>query len=297
VVPAPSAARATISGGTSTKDSAPVLVEAREVVVWYDRGLPGALPALRDVTLAVRRGDRVALLGASGSGKSTLLHLFSRLVEPSRGRVASSQDDFLPSLVGQFPERQLFAETVREDVVYGLRESGLTVPEVESRVDRALDEVGLPAAEFAGRAPFHLSGGEMRRVALAGALAQGRPVLFLDEPTLGLDAEGTERLVGLLERLHSRDVAYWIATHDADFAARVCDRAVVLEAGSVAFDGAAADFWSEPARAEALGVHVPRAALLAARLRGLGVEGLAALPDEAALAAAMRLAASPRGKI
>jgi energy-coupling factor transport system ATP-binding protein len=275
------------AGGVPSLAGGDLLLEACDAEVWYDRGLPGATPALHGVSLQVRGGDRVGLLGASGSGKSTLLHVLSRLLEPQRGRVRTTSERGLPSLVFQFPERQLFAETVREDVAYGLRESGVPATEVEERVRRALDEVGLPNAEFARRAPFHLSGGEMRRVALAGALAQGRSVLLLDEPTLGLDSEGTSRLRDILERLHARGVAFWVASHDADFVSRVCDRVVVLDSGSIAFDGAASDFWSDPVRATALGVHVPGAAVLADRLRALGARGLASLPDEAALGQAL----------
>jgi energy-coupling factor transport system ATP-binding protein len=176
---------------------------------------------------------------------------------------------------------------VRDDVAYGLRESGIAAPEVAARVAAALEEVGLPPAEFLQRAPFHLSGGEMRRVALAGALAQGRPLLLLDEPTLGLDAEGLGRLHGILARLHARGVACWTISHDADFVAATCERVVVLDRGQVVFDAAAAQFWEDPQRAEACGVEVPRALTLAARLRAHGIPVSGAIPSAHDIATAL----------
>ena len=147
--------------------------------------------ALRGVSVALHAGECVAFMGSAGAGKTTLLHLLTGVLRPQSGSLEWSPGwNGMPSLVLQFPERQLFAPTVREDVAYGLRASGVRREEIASRVDAALEEVGLPPGEFALRVPFHLSGGEMRRVALAGALAQGRRALLLDEPTLELDAEG-----------------------------------------------------------------------------------------------------------
>jgi len=255
--------------------------------VGFDYGVPranGSGGALSDLTLSVGPGDRVGLMGASGSGKSTLLLVMAGLRRPQRGSIERGAQ--LPSLVFQFPERHLFGETVREDVAYGLREGGTAAAEIERRVRDALDEVGLPEAEFAARAPFRLSGGEMRRAALAGALAQQRPVLLLDEPTLGLDAEGCARLRASLARVHARGVAIWIASHDADFVAAACDRIVALDAGRIAYDGPAAEFWRDASRASRLGVHRPRAAVLADALRASGIPIETTFPDEAALFAA-----------
>ena len=253
--------------------------------VWFDYGTPRAGEgALREMSLAVAPGDRVGLVGASGSGKSTLLLVIAGLRRPQRGTVERGAQ--LPSLVFQFPERHLFGETVHEDVAYGLRQSGIQAGEIERRVHAALDEVGLPPAEFAARPPFHLSGGEMRRAALAGALAQERPILLLDEPTLGLDAEGCTRLLASLARVHARGVALWIASHDADFVAATCDRIVALDSGRVAYDGPATAFWADAERAARLGVHLPRVASVALRLRERGFAINAPLPDEDALHAA-----------
>ncbi|MFQ5599471.1 MAG: energy-coupling factor ABC transporter ATP-binding protein [Candidatus Krumholzibacteriia bacterium] len=277
------------SGGSSSSGSPPtgeLLLEARNVHVWYQRGLPGEGHALRGVTLGVRAGDRVGLMGRSGSGKSTLLHVFCRLLDASEGSVWSAESEVrLPSLVFQFPERQLFAESVLEDVAYGLRESG--IHDVEERVQRALRDVGLAPEEFGARPPVHLSGGEKRRVALAGALAQRRGVVFLDEPTLGIDREGVERLVTILAGLHERGIACWVASHDADFVGATCTELVVLDAGRVAFRGPAAEFWRDSQRASSLGIRLPRESTLAEQLRCLGVRSLPPRPSEEQLGAAL----------
>ena len=264
------------------------LLRARDLEFGYGLERTTGALAVRGVSVEIRAGDRVGLLGASGSGKSTLLHLLTGLLRPQRGAIERSNGAGpMPSLVFQFPERQLFAETVAEDVGYGLRESGVARAEVASRVEEALAEVGLPPAEFATRVPFHLSGGEMRRVALAGALAQRRQLLLLDEPTLGLDAEGLDRLRDILDGVHARGVAYWMASHDVDFVCATCDRVVVLDAGGVACSATPAEFWGDPGLAARLGVDTPRTAALAARLRGVGVAGLGALPSEDDLVAAL----------
>jgi energy-coupling factor transport system ATP-binding protein len=258
------------------------LLALHDVVAWHGDECP-ARPALDGITLVVEAGDRVGLVGASGSGKSTLLHVLSGLLRPQRGTVAAQDAERLPSLVFQFPERQLFAETVREDIGYGLRESGVAPADVAARVDAALAGVGLPPAEFGARPPFHLSGGEMRRVALAAALAQQRPVVLLDEPTLGLDAEGLGRLADILTRMHAAGTATWIASHDADFLAATCDRIVALDEGRIAFDGPAASFWDDSDGAERLGVPVPRTSTLAGSLRAFGVRDLPHPADELSL--------------
>ena len=267
-------------------DARRTVLRADGIHVWYERGLPGEQHALRGVELNVRAGDRIGLLGASGSGKSTLLHVMARLRSPDRGKV-HSESTSLPSLLFQFPERQLFAETVAEEVGYGLAASGLDGAEIGTRVQRALREVGLDAESFAPRAPFHLSGGERRRVALAGILAQEREIVLLDEPTLGLDRDGTRRLGSITRALHARNVAYWLASHDTDFIAETCTHLVVLSAGEVVFGGPAPEYWADPARAARHGVRPPRTAELAARLRAHGVGGLSEYPLPKQFAAAL----------
>jgi energy-coupling factor transport system ATP-binding protein len=278
--------------------NAPPLIELRDVHVWYRRGVPGEVHALHGVSLAVQPGARMGVMGRSGSGKSTLICVIAGLQTPDVGECV--RRDTLPrgsSVVFQFPERQLFGETVFEDVAHGLGQGGVPRGEIASRVEQALADVGLPADAFASRLPFTLSGGEKRRVALAGALAQRRALVLLDEPTLGLDAEGTARLCTILDRMHASGIAYWIASHDADFLSRVCTELVVLDAGSVAFSGEPAAFWSDPHAAERHDVHRPQAATFAADLQRLGARSLPACPAADELAAALlELATSRRGR-
>lgn len=223
---------------STSRDQEPVLVRAQDVDArWSVFGRPGPL-ALEGVTLDVRAGDRVGLMGPSGSGKSTLFAVWCGLLRPHRGRVEwpavpPRSEGMFPSLVFQFAERQLFCERLRDDVAYGLKQSGIAATEIAERVSSALEAVGLPPQEFADRVPFQLSAGEQRRAALACVLAQRRPAVLLDEPTLGLDHEGTERLVEILAGLHTGNVATWTASHDEDFIARTCDRTVELRRGRV----------------------------------------------------------------
>jgi len=262
------------------------LLQLQDVNVRYEMAEPDTRQALQGVHFEIRAGDRVGLMGRAGSGKTTLLHVCARLLPPGTGSARWTEQQ-LPSLVFQFPERQLFAETVADDVAYGLHQSGVARSEVRARVERALEDVGLPVAEFGARAPFHLSGGEMRRVALAGALAQQRGLVLLDEPTLGLDAEGVSRLVAILARMHARGVAYCVASHDADFVAATCTTLVVLDAGRVVFHGDANDFWRDAALVDRCGVRLPREAALAQTLLRCGVQGLPARPNVQLLAGAL----------
>jgi len=261
----------------ATAQTESALITLRQASVRYELGAPEGRRALQGVSLEVRRGDRVGLMGPAGSGKTTLLHVLSRLLPLSEGTL-ETQEKQLPSLVFQFPERQLFAETVWDDVAYGLRESGVAADAVERRVREALDDVGLPPEIFAARSPFRLSAGEKRRVALAGALAQRRGLVLLDEPTLGLDAEGIARLVSILERMHSRGATIWVASHDADFIAATCRHLIVMDRGRLAFQGRVEEFWSDPGRAESQGVRLPKEVALSHFLRTCGIGALPTHP-------------------
>jgi len=274
-------------GSASVTTAAEYLLQLQGVVVRY--GVPGAdtTPALAGISLAVRPGDAVGVMGASGSGKSTLLHVLSRLTKPDAGSVQYATDFKMPSLVFQFPENQLFSETVEQDIAYGLRESGIASDAVASRVRSSMQAVGLDPETFSGRVPFHLSAGERRRVALAGALAQQRQLLLLDEPTLGLDSRGIDQLQAILLQLRQANVTYWIASHDADFVAATCSSLVVLAEGRIAYQGPAAGFWGDPERAQDLGVSLPRRAQVRQRLEDLGIHGLPSHPEESELVAAL----------
>ena len=206
------------------------------------------IPALRDVAFEVAAGGTLALLGASGSGKSTLLQVIRGLDPPESGDVLL--DGSIPGdaagrelqrqvgLVFQTPELQLFAATAREDVAFGPRRLGWTEAEVAAAVDEALDIVGLPPSEFGARHPYALSGGEQRRLALAGVLAMRPRLLLLDEPFVSLDPVTRRELVAVLTRLKTAGITLVLATHDIDLAWALCDDLLVLEGGRVVTAGA-----------------------------------------------------------
>jgi cobalt/nickel transport system ATP-binding protein len=217
----------------------PALVELRDVHFAYEPGRP----VLRGASLAIAAGDRLSLLGGNGAGKTTLLHVIVGLQRPQAGHVAAfgaprrSEREFWEvrarvGLLFQDPDDQLFSPTVREDVAFGPLNLGLSPREAESLAATALDVVG--AGHLAARAPYHLSGGEKRAVAIAGVIAMGPDVLLLDEPSAGLDPAARRRLIGLLRGFdHTRIVA----THDLDLVLDVCRRVLVMDAGQIVADG------------------------------------------------------------
>ena len=206
-----------------------------------------AIPALRDVSFKLGAGRSLALLGASGSGKSTLLQVIKGLDAPEAGEVllddvpaaaaAGAELRRQVGLVFQTPELQLFATSAREDVAFGPRRLGWQEPDVAAAVDEALALVGLPPEQFGGRHPYALSGGEQRRLALAGVLAMRPRLLLLDEPFVSLDPATRRELAKILLRLRADGVSLVLATHDVDLAWALCDELLVLDAGSVVAAG------------------------------------------------------------
>ena len=250
----------------------------------YGRGTPLATPALTDVSLTIDAGEVVGVIGATGSGKSTLVQHFNGLLRPTTGRVLLDGVDVngrgtdrrrLRQQVGllfQYPEQQLFEETVFADVAFGPRNQGLSEEEVRARVHQALEQVGLPPARFTSRSPFDLSGGEMRRAAIAGVLAMEPRMLILDEPTAGLDPQGRREILAHVGRLHSaRGLTIVLITHSMDAVAQLCKRLVVLDGGRLVADGPTRAIFADPASLAAIGLGVPQMTLLARRLRERGV--------------------------
>ncbi len=206
------------------------------------------IAALRDVTFELAPGRALALLGASGAGKSTLLQVLRGLDPPEAGAVLlDGRDASDPGgsglyadvgLVFQLPELQLFAATARDDVAFGPRRRGLPEGEAVAAAEAAMRRVGLPPDDFGARHPFTLSGGEQRRLALAGVLAMRPRLLLLDEPFVSLDPATRRRLREILTALKSEGVTLVIATHDIDIAWALCDEALILRDGRVAAAGA-----------------------------------------------------------
>ncbi|MBA4542326.1 energy-coupling factor transporter ATPase [Thermoactinomyces daqus] len=226
-------------------------IVVRDLEVVYQSGTPWMKKALDGVNLTVPGGSFTAILGVTGSGKSTLIQAIAGLIRPTRGiiRIGSHLIDAnrkqtadvrrLIGLVFQYPEHQLFAETVAKDIAFGPTNLGLPQSEVDGRVKQAMEWVGLDS-ELADRSPFQLSGGQMRRVAIAGVLAISPKILILDEPAAGLDPKGQEEILSLLKRLNQDfGVTVILVSHDMDQAVRYADRFCVLAEGRSVLSGTA----------------------------------------------------------
>jgi energy-coupling factor transport system ATP-binding protein len=250
----------------------------------YLMGTPMETVALHEVTLAIDEGEFVAIIGPTGSGKSTLVQHFNALLRPTSGSVRVAGQDLSDrkadlkrirqqvGLLFQYPEHQLFEESVFEDVAFGPRNMGLDPDEVKTRVQEALAAVGLDPAVFGPRSPFALSGGEMRRVAVAGVLAMSPKVLVLDEPAAGLDPRGKAEILGQFRSLHAqRGITVVMITHDMDEAAALAQRVIVLDEGRVVMDGPARTVFTRAEYLTRLGLTVPTATDVVRRLRGHGL--------------------------
>jgi energy-coupling factor transport system ATP-binding protein len=260
------------------------LIECVDLTHVYLQGTPLETVALRGVTLSIDAGSFVGLLGPTGSGKSTLIQHFNALLRPTSGTVRVGGIDLSQpradvrtvrrqvGLVFQYPEHQLFEETVFDDVAYGPRNLGLATPDVQDRVQDALRLVGVDPDAFGRRSPFSLSGGEMRRVAIAGVLAMQPQVLVLDEPAAGLDPQGKQEILGQIRTLHrERGLTVILITHSMDEAAQLVDRIVVMNLGQVAMDGPVRGIFRRADELAALGLGVPAITDLMLRLRRRGV--------------------------
>ena len=264
-------------------------------------GTADAVWALADIDFTLADGEFLGVAGHTGSGKSTLVQHMNGLVHPTRGRVLFDGQDLADKrvaqkcrgkvgLVFQYPEHQLFAATVREDVAFGPRNLGLSTEEVERRVRAALEDVHLDPEEVGGKSPFELSGGQQRRVAFAGVLAMEPRVLVLDEPVAGLDPVAREEFLSLIAELHGAGRAVVMVSHSMDDLARLADRVLVLNEGRLFFLGTPAEVFAHGEELRAIGLDVPAAQKLAAELRKEGFDlprdlyGLESLADDLARA-------------
>jgi energy-coupling factor transport system ATP-binding protein len=249
------------------------VVQLEEVGHVYDPGLPSRRRALGGVSLAIGAGERLALLGASGSGKSTLAEILAGVLSPNEGRVRYHSGDGGATtpvrLLFQFPEVQLFAPTVLEDVAFGPRNAGRDEAQARARAREALSLCRV-GDDLHDRPPWSLSDGERRRVALAGILALEPALVVLDEPEVGLDRDGRERLEEILAGLAARGTGVVVATHDAELGARVARRVLLLDEGRLAHDGGWGALLADPERLRAAGVEPPGTALVLAELARRG---------------------------
>lgn len=243
---------------------------------------PSSPWALRDVSLTVRRGEFLGLAGHTGSGKSTLVQHLNGLIRPQEGSVCalgldlSNKKDAAAvkakvGVVFQYPERQLFAETVAQDVAFGPRNLGLPQDEVARRVASSLTRVGLDLSTVGDKNPFELSGGQQRRVAFAGVLAMEPEVLVLDEPMAGLDPAARRDFLELIDRLHRDGLTVVMVSHSMDDLANCCDRIVVMNKGAVFAEGTPAQVFAHADELKSIGLGVPAAQRMALALTEAGV--------------------------
>ena len=247
------------------------------------RSGPQSTVALEDINLTIKDGEVLALIGHTGSGKSTLAQHLNGLLVPTAGRVLLDGQDinqkgsgrralrFQIGLVFQYPEHQLFEETVYKDIAFGPKNMGLDAEQIDARVREAMGQVGLVFDEMKDRSPFELSGGQMRRVALAGVLAMQPRVLVLDEPTAGLDPSARDFLLGDIKRLNEQGTTVVMISHAMDEVARLATRVAVLEKGRLVMEGPTAQIFSQQERLSAMGLDIPEGFKLAHRLKEHGL--------------------------
>lgn len=243
---------------------------------------PHELWALQDVSFVLDHGEFLGVAGHTGSGKSTLIQHLNGLLHPTRGRVLVDGKDLAQKqiarsvrgavgVVFQYPEHQLFARSVYDDVAFGPRNLGLGEDQVAQRVRRSLAQVGLDVDQVGNASPFELSGGQQRRVAFAGVLAMDPQVLVLDEPMVGLDPVAREGFLRLIRNLHQEGLGVVMVSHNMDDLARLCDRVLVLSRGRQLFLDTPEQVFSHEEQLHAAGLDVPAAQRMANALRRRGV--------------------------
>lgn len=262
----------------------PIILE--NVSYTYMPGTPYSRKALQNINLVIDCGEFVGIVGHTGSGKSTLVQHLNGLLQPTEGRVkvdgTDLQDKKQPQkkirqrvgMVFQYPEHQLFEETVFEDVAFGPRNLGLSPDEVSERVESALERVGLPVGEYGLRSPFRLSGGQMRRVAIAGVIALQPQYLVLDEPSAGLDPKGRDEIFEQIMQLYvSGGMAVVLVTHNMEDVARLAKRLLVMNRGKIEFDGRPSSLFHDASiQLREFGIGLPYATELLKNLRAKGLD-------------------------
>ena len=237
----------------------------------YGRKTPNEHLALKNINLEIKEGEFVGIIGHTGSGKSTLVQLLNGLLQPTEGTVAARRR---VGMVFQYPEYQLFEETVADDIAFGPKNYGLSEAEVTERVKEAMDFVGLDYETYGKRSPFRLSGGQMRRVAIAGIIAMRPRYLILDEPSAGLDPVGRREIFGQIERRYKETgITVVLVSHNMEDVAALANRLIILNHGEIAADGVPTDiFATEGDVLRAAGVDVPPVMHVLQYLKGRGLD-------------------------
>ena len=260
------------------------ILETRQLTHIYSQGTPFEHVALDRIDLTVEAGEYLAVIGRTGSGKSTLIQHLNGLLKPTSGQVLFEGEDiwsskertrqvrFQVGLVFQYPEYQLFEETVYKDIAFGPKNMKLDEAEVDRRVRQAARFVGLEDSQLE-KSPFDLSGGQKRRVAIAGVIAMEPKVLILDEPTAGLDPAGAAQILENIRTYHrEQGAAIVLVSHSMDEVAREAERLVVFHDAAVPFSGTPAEVFSHGEELETIGLGVPAMTRLFTRLRAMGAD-------------------------
>ena len=260
------------------------ILEVKNLNYIYSIGTPFEHQALQDVSFAVNRGEFIGIIGHTGSGKSTLMQQLNGLLKPTSGQVLLDGEDiwsdkkltrqarFRVGLVFQYPEYQLFEETVYKDIAFGPKNMGLKAEEIDRRVREAAGFVGLTEEQLQV-SPFDLSGGQKRRVAIAGVIAMEPEVLILDEPTAGLDPIGRAEILGNIEAYRkSKNATIIMVSHSMEDVARLSDRLLVLNGSRLAMDAAPAEVFTHAEELVEMGLSIPQVTQVFLHLRKMGVD-------------------------
>lgn len=258
-------------------------ISIKEIDYFYDQGLLTRKKALDGITFEVKQGEFIGLIGPTGSGKSTLVQLLNGLLVPASGEVWVDGENLKGKnvdlrkirqkvgLVFQFPELQLFEDTVYDDIAFGPKNLDLPEEEIENRVKQALHQVGLDFDQFSSRSPFSLSGGEQRKVAIAGILASNPQILILDEPTCGLDPKSTDEMKKLLQNLSSNGVTIILISHNMDLIAQLAHKILLLNEGKMVSFCGKEDFFKDTKTIISVGLDLPQVVELVVNLREKGI--------------------------
>ena len=258
-------------------------IEIKDLTFTYSKKTPFEKMALKNITFNVEEGETLGIIGQTGSGKSTLIQHLNGLIKMKNGEGTILGKDikdkkilkelrFDVGMVFQYPEYQLFADTVALDVAFGPKNMKLEKDEIDRRVRRALDLVGLPYDKFAERSPFELSGGEKRRAAIAGVIAMEPKILILDEPTAGLDPQGREEILDLIKQLKKEvSPTIIIVSHNMDEIAKMADHIIVMSEGYIIYDGTPIEVFTQPDFKEKTELDLPMATRIADTLQERGI--------------------------
>ena len=277
------------------------ILEVRNLDYIYSAGTPFEHKALDNVSFALEPGEFVGIIGHTGSGKSTLMQQMNGLLKPTSGQVLldgvdiwsdkklTRQARFRVGLVFQYPEYQLFEETVYRDIAFGPKNMGLEEKEVDRRVREAAGFVGLTQAQLEV-SPFDLSGGQKRRVAIAGVIAMEPEVLILDEPTAGLDPVGRSEILGNIEAYRqAKNATIMMVSHSMEDVARLTDRLLVMNGSRLAMDGTPSEVFSRAQELLAMGLNIPQVTQVFLKLKALGLDVKSVYTMEQAVAEIVRL--------